>query len=554
MKNLVILVKMQLKEQLNFKRLSIKDAKKFHILVSILAAVLKFALVTALCAAFLIAAQIIGLFSLGDLPVPTTVISIVFSVMLIAGTFSCVIGLTKSIYYARDNAVLLTLPCLPIQVYLSKLIVFFVFELKRNLSFTVPLFIAYYAVYGYAAWTYFWMLLCMVLISLFTVSIGALLSIPAMWISAFFRRYRSLQIAGITVLSAIAICAVFFAISLIPDDIDLLATWTTTYWKIQDALEWYSVYLSPLYNVALMMLGETENLVTYFPFWNTVLRFLVIFGITAVLMGLGLCIVQPLFYKMASTPFEYLKRKVPPKKNRRLTRRFSAFYNEFLMAIKSPNRMIQNIGIFISVPMLIYLLNKIFIVMKTRELGDHMVVAFNVIIILLIILNSNTSFASIFSRDGRTIYLLKTHPAKYMLLILAKLLPNSAFVAGSVLATLGIMLGTIKSLSALDTLLLVAAISFTYLAHMCYCAELDLMNPQTELYATVGNSESNPNETKATISAFLISFCVGGVIFLVLTDPTSSNVYAKYLLVAAAALIWRVRLLFSNVKVYYKEK
>ena len=554
MKNLVILVKMQLKEQLNFKRLDIKDANIFHILVSILSAVLKFALVTVLCAAFMIIAKKIGLFSVANLPIPSTVISIVFSIMLAAGTLSCVIGLTKSIYYARDNAVLLTLPCLPVQVYLSKLIVFFVFELKRNMSFTVPLFIAYYAVHGYAAWTYPWMLVCMVLISLFTVSIGALLSIPAMWISAFFRRHRSLQISGITLTVALGITAVFFAISIIPDDIDLLATWQTTYWQIQDALNAYATKLSSLYSITLMLTGETANLSTTFPFWSTVARFGAILLSTAVFFVLGLLIVKPLFYKMASTPFEYLKRAVPPKKNRRLTRRFSAFYNEFLMAIKSPGRMIQNIGILISVPMLIFLLNKVFAVMKTRELGDYMIVAFNVLIVLLIVLNSNCSFASIFSRDGRSIYLLKTQPAKYMLLILAKMLPNSSFVGVSILATFGIILTTVKSLTFGNTLMLILAIAFTYLAHMCYCAELDLMNPQTELYATVGSSESNPNETRATISAFLISFVIGGTVFLVLRDPTSSNVYFKYLLVATAALIWRTHILFSKVKLYYKEK
>ena len=35
MKNLMILVKMQLKERLNFKRLDVKNVKKFNIIVSI---------------------------------------------------------------------------------------------------------------------------------------------------------------------------------------------------------------------------------------------------------------------------------------------------------------------------------------------------------------------------------------------------------------------------------------------------------------------------------------------------------------------------------------
>jgi len=54
MRNLLILVKMQLKEQLNFTRFEIQNVNLFKVLVSIVAAILKFALVTALCGAFLI--------------------------------------------------------------------------------------------------------------------------------------------------------------------------------------------------------------------------------------------------------------------------------------------------------------------------------------------------------------------------------------------------------------------------------------------------------------------------------------------------------------------
>ena len=45
--------------------------------------------------------------------------------------------------------------------------------------------------------------------------------------------------------------------------------------------------------------------------------------------------------------------------------------------------------ILISLPMLIFLLNKIFLAMNTREMGDYMVICFNVLMILLIALNGN---------------------------------------------------------------------------------------------------------------------------------------------------------------------
>lgn len=551
MKNLMILVKMQLKERLNFKRLDVKNVKVFNIVASTIGAILKFALVFVLCAAFLLVAKILGLFSLTG-TVPSSVISVIFSVMMLASVFSCVVGLTKSMYYTRDNAVLLTLPCLPTQVYLSKLIIFFIFELKRNISFTVPLFLAYFVTHKYGLFAYPWMLFCMVFISLFTVAIGALLSIPAMWIANFFRQHRWLQMSSLAVVVVTAVVGMFYAISLIPENIDIIATWKTTYWQIQDLLESYCEKFSLLYDITLLMLGETKSLVTTFPIGKTALRFFILVGATAVLLVAGFLIVRPLFYSMASKPFEYLKKPTKAKQNKLRGRRWSAVYNEWLIAIKSTDRMFANVGILVAIPILIFLLNKIFLAMLTRELGNHMIIAFNVLIILLVALNANCYAASIFSKDGRSSYLIKTQPSKYPLLILSKLLPNTAFVSLSLFGTFVIMLGTV-GLAKGQLFLLMISLGFVYLSHMLYSAELDLMNPQIELYATVGNSDNNPNETKSTVTAFLISFFITLAVFLLLVEG-KGNVFAKFALVSFAVLCYRVYIFFAKLRLYYNEK
>lgn len=552
MKNLMILVKMQLKEQLNFNRTELSHVSLFRVLLSTIGVVLKFALVTALCGAFLIAAKTLGLFSLTH-TVPSTVVSLVFSVMLAMSILSCTIGITKAMYFSRDNAVLLTLPCLPIQVYLSKLVIFFIFELKRNLSFIVPLFIAYFYTHGYSFKYYPWLLVCILFVSLFTVAVGSLLSIPGMWLSNIFRRFRALQVISLVVVVGGAVAALFFGISLIPENIDLVATWGTTYWKIQDFLVAYASKLSPIYDITLMMLGETRNLVATFPLVPTLLRFLKVLGVTVVSFGLGLWIVRPLFYKMASKPFEHVKKKVKPKRNHVHSRVVSAVWVEVLVAIKGASRIFSNVGIFIAIPMLTYLLNKIFLAMNTREMGNYMVVAFNLLIILLVALNSNFYASSIYSRDGRSSYLIKTQPSRFWPLLVAKLVPNTVFVLSSLIVTFVLLLKT-ASLGTSTTVMLMISVISIYLAHLLYCAELDLMNPQIELYATVGSSENNVNETKATISAFLIAFGVAAVLFLLMIEGSRSNVFVKLLLVSLIAVLYRGVMFFSKIKLYYKEK
>ncbi len=553
MRNLLILVKMQLKEQLNFQRLELKHINWFHILVATLAAILKFAFVLVLCVLALTLVKMLSVFSLTQY-VPTSVISLLFMVMLAASVFSCTVGLTKSLYYSRDNAILLTLPCIPLQVYLSKLIVFFVFELKRNLSFIVPLFMAYFYTHGYAFGYYIWLMVCILFVSLFTVAVGSVLSIPAMWICNLFRQLKALQISCLVALVVGATAAIFFAISLIPENIDLRATWGTTFWQIQDFLNAYTKNFSVLFDTSLMMLGESRSLTVVFPFGATLLRFAKLLGVTAVALGIGLLIVRPLFYKMASKPFEHMKKKVKPKKNRVLPRAISAIWTEILIVVKGTGRLFSNVAILIALPMLIFLLNKIFLAMNTREMGDFMVVSFNVLMILLIALNGNFYASSIYSRDGRSAYLIKTQPARYWPLLVAKLLPNTAFMMLALIATFVILLTTTSFGFGL-TLMLMVSITAVYLAHLLYCAESDLMNPQIELYATVGGSANNPNENRATLTAFLVSFLIAGMMLLLMyTGGGMQRTFTKFLVVALLVLAYRVYMFFSKIKLYYKEK
>ena len=206
MKNLITLVKMQLKEKLDLKRPDVKRLGVFRIALSVLMPLLKFATVVALCAVFILVAARLNIFSING-TVPQSVISLVFVFMMITSIFSCTAGLTKSMYYSKDNAILLTLPCSPTQVYLSKLIIFFIFEVKRNFGFIVPLFIAYFITHEYSFIFYPWILLGFLIISMFTVAIGALLSIPTMWFVNFFRQRKALQIISLILVVAAAYIA-----------------------------------------------------------------------------------------------------------------------------------------------------------------------------------------------------------------------------------------------------------------------------------------------------------------------------------------------------------
>ena len=547
---------MQLKEKLGAKRVEKHGSKSFNILLSVFTAILKFAMVTVLCGAFITVAKMFSLFNYPGY-VPQSAISLAFLVMSAFSLLSCTVGLTKSLYYSRDNAVLLTYPCTPNQIFLSKIIIFYVFELIRNLSFIVPVFVAYFITHGYAFYYYIWLLFCFIFVSMLTVAIAALLSIPGMWIANLFNQHALLQKIVLVILVGSVIAGVFYAINLIPVNIDLRQQSPFIKKQIRNFVDGYAYSnvqtkaLNPVFNLTIVLLGSADFV--SFSLGGNLLRLLLLIGAIGVFAALSALIVRPLFYTMASKPFEFLKKNVKPKKNRVYNKKIAAFVNEMLVAIKSSDRIYSNVAILFATPILIFFLNKVFAAMSIAELGQFMVSTVNVLIIMLILLNSNTYAASIFSKEGRSSYLIKTQPTNPFGLLVAKLVPNTLFVTLSLILTYIVMYKTC-GLTGIDLFYLLAGIWFIYLAHLVLCAELDIMNPQNEVYATMGSSESNPNEAKATAIAFVLAFATAAMVFFILQKHEPYNLYLKILLVGIAAFAIKAFMFYQNVKLYYKEK
>lgn len=548
-KVLKTLVSMQLKEKLN-----LKGRSKFNkrTLFGMIFSVLKFALIVGLCFVFLFISRMLQLFSLTGI-LPTSIVTVVFTVMLLISIVATTMSLTKSMYYSYDNPVLLTFPCKASEVYLSKLIVYYIYEIIRNFSFMVPMFIAFGIISKFSLIYYIWLIICFIIISMIPVVIGALLSIPGMWFYNFFRQYKRIQLVSLIALISIVLIGVIKSISIIPENIDLLGTWGTTYWQIQDFLKGFTENFSLFHSLVEMIVGVKVGLINKIFVLETFITLALLIMFIAGLFVLGILIVKPLFYKMASKPFEYRKSLVKAKPNKVLPKRTTTYKTELLLNIRQPERIFASVGVLIALPILIFFLNKMFMAMSTRLLGNNMAIAFNILIILLVSLSSNSYAASAFSKDGRSSYLIKVQPSKYQPLLLAKLSFNSitlvlSFVATFVVVYLNTALGVTKS-----ALLILSCIAI-YFAHLFYSAELDIMNPQTELYATMGNTDNNPNETKSTLMAFLISFLVFGLFLLLLIESDSVFTYFKLFMVAIVVMLSRLYLFLNKIKLYYMEK
>lgn len=541
------LVRMQLKEKMDMSYLrSLRS-----IIFKIVWLLIEFAAITAILTVIFNFVKVLGLFSLVR-DIPVSVISIIFAVMLFLSVVTDTVGLMKSLYFSKDNSVLLTFPATPSLVFLSKLATYYVYELRKSFMFTIPMFIAFGIVKGYGVYYYPWLLLMFVLISTVPVLIAALLSIPAMYVYVFLNKVKWLQYVLYSLAAIVGISVLWLMLGLIPDDINFIETWGDTYWEIQDFLRGYTEIFSPIYKFTELIVGKTMGLNNVIFHSETFINLLVLVAIDLGALVLCFLLSKPLFCKMAATPFEFKKKNVIQAKRNVKHRPFaSALKKELISGLRS-NSFIKLFGIVaVIMPMAIYLLGKIYAAMNLDYIGKQMTVCFSAMIMLLILTMTSIDMASVYSRDGSSSYLNKVQPAPYSLLLFSKLFFNLLIcLAGTVFTT--IIFAGFTSLAPFDAAMVGVTVYAVYTVHLFSAAESDIMKPQYEQYATFSEQSANPNESASAILSVLVSAIVF-IAALLLSSKSNDGVWLKLAIITTALAALKVVTYLGKIKAFYRE-
>ena len=544
---LVTLVRMQLKEKMDLSYFRSKRALIFKIVWLII----EFAAITAVLSVAFYFIKLLGLFSLVN-DIPVSVISIIFAIMLLFSIITDTVGLMRSLYFSKDNSVLLTLPATPSLVFFSKLATYYAYEFRKSFMFTIPMFIAYGIIKGYGVYYYPWLLLMFALISTLPVLIAALLSIPSMFIYVFLNRVKALQYLLYVAAATAVIGVVWILIGLIPDNINFVETWGETYWQIQDFLKAYTEICSPIYKFTELIVGKTAGITTVIFHNETLTSLLVLIALAALALILCFVFSKPLFCRMAATPFEFKKKNsIREKRNTTHAPFISALRKEWISGIRS-NSFIKLLGILaVIMPTAIYLLNKLYSAMSTRFIGTQMTICFNALIILLILLMTNIDVASVYSRDGSSAYLNKVQPASYVTLLFSKLFFHMLIgLIGTVFTIL--VFASFEALPVFDTVMLGITVYAVFVAHMFSSAESDIMKPQYEQYATFNEQANNPNESASAILAVILSAVVF-IVALFLSSSSTEGVWIKLAVISTLLAGAKALTYVSKIKAFYKE-
>ena len=543
------LVMLQLKDKVDFSFLKSKKKTLFKAIYSLLF----FGGLTALIYLMFSLVMKFGIFSFLQ-TINFRAYLVLMTILFLLSFLSCLVNVTKTLYFSKDNQVLMTMPASDGKIFASKLIVCYIYELLKNVNYIFPFFIAYGLIMKLSILYFLWSIVALLIVTTLGVVISGLLSIPAMWITTLLKKHKTLEFIVIALFIGAVTVGVIFVIGLIPEDIDLVRDWGKIYWSIQDFLksfagvfvvfDYFLQFLTGMvYNSTSFRLFNTTNLIT----------FGVIVGIIGVCVGLITLLSKPLFLKMVSTPFEYKKdENKKPRKNKKRNSFTSSVIQQAKRELRTPEIIYSILVVAILTPIAIFLQNKIIAAMDTKILGNYMGIAFNILIILLMMLSSNAMLASSYSSEGNSAYLNKIVPVAFGIPLTSKLVTNACICIISIIAST-IMIDVFAHIGVMATILLTLSLILVYIAHIYWSAELDLMNPQNRLYQTTGKEEKNPNETKSTLIAFLASAIFAFISFFLMKENINV-VFVKLLLISIVFCVLRIYFFYTRIKLYYKEK
>ena len=555
MNSLRTLVHMQLRDKMDFSWMK----NKKEVLRKVIFALLQFGVITGLIYIILsiFSGKPIGLFNYDE---SAKIMILIMATSLTLSFLSCTSRLMKNLYFSDDNRVLITFPVRANKIFVSKIVVYYIYELKKSFEFLIPLtlgcMILLFTRSYISAWAFLWMIPVLLVIIAIPVLLGALFSIPAMYIYRFLKKSGWIEIIFYSLILIAGLSGIIYLIGLIPDKIDLVNQWPYIRTSIHNFLLNVERVLVPFRELVYTIIGsQSKTNGQFFIGWMTIVRFISVIGICGILVLLNYVLSRPLFFKMMSKNFELNKNKDKPRKNRLHNKYFTFVNKEFLVNLRNTEISVNYLAVYVLVPILIWFLNAVYRVMDLREFGRMLIYSFNILLTLLPLLASNALIATYYSREGRAGYMKKTKPVNAAYPLLAKLTFNILFSIPSVLVT-SIIIGIYTELNFTGVLLLFLMFIFIHVGHMLYSAMLDVMHPQNEQYATVGEEIDNPNENKSTALAFITAFFYGIISYKILSESlTLHNNYTfgltKLVLLGLIILIGILVLFLKRIKAYY---
>ncbi|NLD26454.1 MAG: hypothetical protein GX661_03750 [Acholeplasmataceae bacterium] len=537
-KRLKIMALLQMSNKYKFKKP--ENAKR--LLANIVLRIFGLIIITVLCAGLtMLLTDIIGI------PKNVNLLTFIIVIMQIFSIISCLGGLMENLYNSKDNQILLSYPAQPIEVFISKLIVYYIYELIKSLYFFLPFFLGFGIILGLISPLYILAtILMIILLPLFPVLIAALLSIPFLYLKRLLRIHPLVK----TILGAGLMVGIFilidYVLGFLPVPLRILAMYDVFIAKLKDFI--FQINRYALYYKSISAIFFSTNIIQ---------GYLLTIGILVLLALLIIFILRPFYFRMASRSSEHANLKTHQGKNTVHENTFVTFLKkEWLLATRAFSEFVNNYSFIIALPYILYIMLTIFASVDRNSLGDTMLATFSMAITLMMATASNTASAMAITSEGQEFVLLKTAPGKTSNLCWAKILFNLVF------STIVIIFSYLLFIFMTDRRIDVPALMLMMLASILinsglifWSFQIDLLNPKLSEYASTGTVAHGNNYSKSILIGFcwMVFFTLVFTLFFLDKSTTDATRNIKILGMAGGFFIARIYLFTKYLKAFFKE-
>ena len=352
-----------------------------------------------------------GLFATGFFTNYRTLIAYLI-IMQAISIFTCTIGMMNTMFLDKDNTILLSFPCKHQEVFVSKLLVYYFKEFRRNLFAVTTFLIAFGLLQhnsflvDYEVNKVTWMALTVlysILLPLIPVLIGSLLSLPLSQIKRLAAQNSIFELLLQVILYGFLYFVVILIIKRLPDEIEVITKYITFLEKVKNLvyrLSDFGLYINFIVNPLISR--------------NVGLNLLYLFLMISVGMALTILIIMPFYFKIASYSMESAKNK---KHKNNVTNSknifFTFFKKELKISIRDLNSTLSSYSLLFIMPAAMILILSIYSRLRLDpNMSPKYVAAFGLFFIFSLVFLNNERSATVLTREGSEYVLIKTSPNK----------------------------------------------------------------------------------------------------------------------------------------------
>lgn len=546
---------MQLKDKWNIS----SNTRKRDIFFKFVARVIIFAAATAFMY-LLMSLSVSKLAIFFSSKIPVTAMVVLILVLTVFEALSILVGLTNALYFSKDNSVLITYPVKASDLFLSKIVVYYIDALKKACSLLLPTIFAFGLIYGYNVLYFLWVALLMLIYVAFIVLVCAALSIPAYFVMRFLKKFAiakfvfSVAVLGLFVWGSISL------INVIPANINLIRTYAKFSLGINNFLKWFSNTFKFSAAVTSMFCGVKRGMSLKYMSWYSLIVPVCLIAICAILILINMFVSRPFYTKMISATSRGNKVAKREKHNIKTTKYASVYKYELLRIVRNEKQVASTLITIVVVPLLILLANRFYGSISMSLIGVKLTSMFNYFFILLLTLSHNITASHIYSKDGPSWNVNKTMPVDPRKSLIARLLYNVSTSVLIIVPSVILYTRLNDQINILATVLIIVSMILISAFHCMLSASYDFSNSKNKDKADIGSEIISTHENMSllfgivlTTVAVLLIYIFNSTTISLPNLPLAVRVYIRMVIFGLALVAVETYIFRKKIRATYQE-